>query len=235
MTPCLTLRSNQPNAAASLSCSSRSLPVPVQDAVLGLGLADYPLGDVDDVVHRQLARQSSLRHRLDESIIVPGLAQKLLVIEEHARFGVLGDAVDAVRTFYRLPERRKDRAEILRVFSDIIVELERKAFLLKGADPFMCGDEHIRALADTEYLEELQRIIVEARGRAFVHCNLHALAGAFSPELLVEPIRCLHHIGRTQWPRRVLARPQLEFDDVLRQRRCRREDWRRADRQSGNQ
>src|SRR6516162_10128707 len=53
----------------------RPLVGPVQDAVLRLGLADYPLGDVDDVVHRQFARQGSRRHRLDKGIVVAGLAQ----------------------------------------------------------------------------------------------------------------------------------------------------------------
>ena len=61
----------------------------------------------------------------------------------------------------------------------------------------MGGDEHIRGLADTEDFKELQRIIVKARCRAFMHRNLHAFAGAFGLELLVEPIGCLHHIGRT--------------------------------------
>ena len=101
----------------------------------------------------------------------------------------------------------KDRAEVFRVFGDVVVELERKTFLLDGADPFMGGDEHSRVLADAKDLEELQRVIVKARGRAFMHGNLHAFARAFGREVLVQPIGCLHHIGRTQRPRRVLARP----------------------------
>ena len=52
----------------------------------------------------------------------------------------------------------------------------------------MRGDEQVGALADAKDLEELQGIIVEPRGRAFVDRNRDALAGAFRREILVEPL-----------------------------------------------
>ena len=199
----------------------RALVRPMQDAVLGVGLVDHLLGDVDDLVHRQVARQRPLRHRLDERVVIAGLAQELLVVEEHARLGVLRYPVGAVGALRRFPERREDRAEMLGIFGDVVVEFEHEAFRLEGADPFVRGDEHVRPLADTEDLEELQRVVVETLGRAFAHHHLDALVGALGLERLVQPLGRLHHIARTQRPRWVLPRPELELHGLLRQRRRR--------------
>ena len=112
------------------------------------------------------------------------------------------------------------------ILGDVVVELEHEAVRLEGADPFVRGDEHVRPLADAEHLEELQRVVVEALGRALAHHHLDALVRAFGLELLVQPLGRLHDIAGTQRPGRVLARPELELDGLLRERRRRGEDRR---------
>src|SRR5882724_101386 len=159
-------------------------------------------------------------------VVITGPAQELLVVEEHARLGVLRDPVAAVWALRRFPERREDRAKMLGVSRDVVIELEHEAIGLERADPFMRRNERVRTLADPEDLQELQRIVVEARRRAFAHHNLHALGRALGRELLVQPLRCLHHIAGTQRSRRVLARPELELHSVLRKRSRRRDDRR---------
>ena len=77
---------------------------------------------------------------------------------------------------------------MLGIFGDVVVEFEHEAFRLKGADPFVRGDEHVRPLADTEDLEELQGVVVETLRRAFAHHHLDALVGALGLERLVQPL-----------------------------------------------
>ena len=180
------------------------------------------------LIHRQVARQRPLGQGVDEGGIVAGFAQELLVVEEHPRFRVLRDGVGAVRALCRRPERGKDRAEVLGIFGDVVVELEDEAVLLEGADPFVRGDEHVRPLVDAEHFQELQRVVVEALGRALAHRDLDALGRTFGLELLVQPLGSLDHIAGAQRPGRVLARPELEFHGLLRVCRHCREDGRRA-------
>ena len=120
------------------------------------------------------------------------------------------------RALCRLPERREDRAEVLRILGDVVVELEREAVLLERANPLMRGDEHVRPFADAEHLQELQRVVVEALRRAFAHHDLDALVGAFRLELLVQQVGRLDDVAGAQRSRRVLARPEFELDGLLR-------------------
>ena len=91
------------------------------------------------------------------------------------------------------------------IFGDVVVELEGEAVRLEGADPFVRGDEHVRPLADAEHLQKLQRVVVEALGRALAHHDLDALVGTFGLELRVQPLRRLDHVAGPQRPGRVLA------------------------------
>ena len=109
---------------------------------------------------------------------------------------------------------------MLGILGDVVVEFEHVALRSEGADPFVRGDEHVRPLADTEDLEELQGVVVESLGRAFAHHHLDALVGALCLERLVQPVGRLHHIARTQRPGWVLPRPEFELHGLLRQ--CRR-------------
>ena len=83
---------------------------------------------------------------------------------------------------------------------DILVELEHESVLLEGADPLVRGDEHVRSLADAKHLEELQRVVVETLGRAFLHDDLDALVGTLRFELLVQPFGGFDDIARAQRP-----------------------------------
>jgi hypothetical protein len=94
---------------------------------------------------------------------------------------------------------------VLGIFGNVVVELEREAVLLEGADPFVRRDEHVRPLADAEHLEELQSIVVEAFRRALAHHHLDALVRALGGKLLVQPLCCFYHIAGTQRSRRILA------------------------------
>ena len=166
--------------------------------------------------------ERALGHRLDEGVVVPGLAQELLVVEEHARLGVLRNRVGAaVGALHRLPERGEDGAELVGIFGDVVVELQDEAILLEGADPFVRGDEHVRPLADAEHLEKLQGVVVEALGGALAHHHLDALVRTFGLERLVQPLGRLHHVAGPQRAGRILARPEFELDGLLRQHRRR--------------
>jgi hypothetical protein len=90
---------------------------------------------------------------------------------------------------------------MLGVSRDVVIELEHEAVGLERADPFVRRNERVRTLADPEDLEELQRIVVEARRWAFAHHNLDALGRALRRELLVQPLHCLRHIAGARSPR----------------------------------
>src|SRR5882672_2491840 len=161
---------------------------------------------------------------LSITCLAMSISSSIVSSPDNARLGVLWDPIGAARAFRRFPERREDRAKMLGVSRDVVIELEHEAVGLERADPFVRRNERVRTLADPEVLQELQRIVVEARRRAFAHHNLHALGRALGRELLVQPLRRLHHIAGTQRSRRVLARPELELDGILRKRPRRRDD-----------
>ena len=121
------------------------------------------------------------------------------------------------------PQRREDRAVEFRILGDVVVELQDEAVLLEGADPLVGLDEHVRAFADAEDAQELERILVETGGRALVDGHRDALVGAFLLEFGVEPLGRLDDVAGAKRPGGVGARPELEGDGFLGHRRCRKQ------------
>ena len=85
----------------------------------------------------------------------------------------------------------------------------------------MRRDEHVGPLADSEDLQELQGILVEALGGAIMDVDLDLHVRPFGLERRVQPVGGLYYIAGAQRSGRILPRPQLKLDRLSQRGRAR--------------
>ena len=186
----------------------------MDDPDLRRALGHHFLGEIGEILHRELAGLDHRRQAVDERLVLADLPEHVLVVEEHADLGILWDRMDLALVLRRLPEHGDHVGEGPGILRNEAVELHRVARLGELADPFMRRDIDVGPLVDRECLEDVERIRVVARGRALEHGDLHHLVGAGRLQRRIQRLGGGHDIAGTQRPRAVGASPELD-DDVF--------------------